>query len=260
MKIKFLDHDVRSWITPRVIPPRTVGRHVSEVVVKMLQALPGRKYDRYGRAADGDRKATFEVGYLWEDVLRKRVDTPAGYIHVHDQEISRGGIYGTPDRILWHDGNLRFTLEETKATWMSARGLDTRPEALLENTKFTYWLLQSKTYAAMLLRYVVFTDTGAPVLVALPDDGILAELHTAAGAAIQMRRKHPFPPLVNIRALFMNGDYRGTLATPACWQIEYTADELEDWWSSIVQFVADNPLNGGQDSDIEHDPTGSPTS
>jgi len=246
MKISFLDHDVASWIKPRETPPRTVGLHVSDVLVRMLKALPGKKYDRYGRAVDGERKPAFEVGYLWEDVIREhlqqRVEVPQGYTLIPPTEISRGGLYGSPDRLLWHDQTFRFTDDETKATWMSCNGLDARPEALTENAKFTYWLLQSKTYAAMLLRYTTMpNDAGGVDLVALPDDVVVSDLYgggigPGVATLLHERRAIDTPPIVNIRALFLNGDYRGTLATAMCWQLEYTADELEDWWSAVMAF------------------------
>lgn len=248
MKISFLNHDVASWIKPRETPPRTEGLHVSEVLVKMLKALPGKKYDRYGRAVDGERKPAFEVGYLWEDVIREhlqeRVETPAGHSLIPPTEITRGGLYGSPDRLLWHEQDFRFTVDETKATWMSSNGLADRPEALMENPKFTYWNLQAKTYAAMLLRYTALPAVRRPGfdvdLVALPDDAVTSLRSMAPFIGDHMlvreRRAIDTPPLVNIRALFLNGDYRGTLATAMCWQIAYTADELEDWWTSIVAF------------------------
>lgn len=242
MKIHPIDAGLDQWIAQRVTPPRTAGLHVSVVLTDMLKSLPGKKYETWGRTrADDERDPMWEAGYLWEDVLAKALaDRPVPGCHlIAPFELELDGIYGTPDRLLVETGRdgtdpPRIVDEEVKFTWMSCKELlvdpskrpetvaDWLPAGLTADVKFTYWLLQAKTYAAMLYLngyrvnchhadYECSTDTGWSVN--------------------RWSEKSPLTtPLIRLRALFINGAYRGDLAIPGAWEIEYTAEDLETWW------------------------------
>jgi hypothetical protein len=160
------------------------------------------------------------------------------------------GIYGTPDRLIAEpDGSDDPTLddyrlidEELKFTWMSCKPLlmpellakDTarRPEkpedwiaeGLIDDPKFSYWLLQAKTYAAMLwlkrMRPIIQYDSAKLVLRPEPDFD------------------PPLTPLTRLRALFINGAYRDELAIPAAFEIEWTPEELTAWWANVKGHAA----------------------
>lgn len=225
--VSFLDPDIRTWITDREKPARTDGPHVSRVITSMLKAAMPEKFAKYGNAADGARESLFELGYAWEDVLavalRERVILEPGVILMPAQELARDGIYGTPDRVLYDENRDCWIVEELKATWYSCKGLDADPGAILENTKFTYWTLQVKTYAAMLS--------------VLPP-GYATNPLFSRPAMMALRR----PPIARIRSLFVNGNYdykaqTDQRARPMCWQIEWTPTELDDWWAAVVRHV-----------------------
>lgn len=245
MKLRVIEAGVDQWIAARVTPARTAGLHVSVILTDMLKSLPGKKYETWGRKrADDERDPMWEAGYLWEDVLAKALadrPVPGGHL-VAPFELELDGIYGTPDRLLVETGRdgtdpPRIVDEEVKFTWMSCKELlvdpakrpetvaDWRPAGLTADVKFTYWLLQAKTYAAML-----WLGRWHPSI-----DRILAP-QSRIGERIGMIHKAAddipalLPPLIRLRALFINGAYRGDLAIPGAWEIEYTAEDLETWW------------------------------
>jgi hypothetical protein len=242
MEIRFLDHDIATWIRPREIPPRSDGRHVSEVVVGMLKAAAPRKFEQYGKDPGTERVPRWEVGYLWEDVLsaalRERVELPAGFCLMPPLEIKRGHLFGTPDRVLYNPITGALVLEELKSTWMSAKGLREDPHAINRGSKFQYWLLQAKTYAAMLLHYAVvppiLNETDQPAYTLWPCEPGEKVIW------IDRRVYYPIaePPPLHVRALFLNGDYRGEQALPLCWEIRWTRDELEMWFLNVTQWIA----------------------
>jgi hypothetical protein len=228
MKVTFLDQDISTWIRVRETPPRSPGPHVSRVLVSMLKTAMPRQFEKWGNVADGARLPVFEPGYLWEDVMASAL---AARAHLQPQqrlmpaqEISRDGIYGTPDRVLYDRDLNGWIVEELKVTWYSNRGLETDPNALMDVRKFTYWTLQAKTYAAMLMHHVPY-----PAL-----NGIMA-----SDPGEQGRFSLSVPPIARIRALFVNGDYKqggftDNRAQPMCWQIEWTPEELNAWWNNVV--------------------------
>jgi hypothetical protein len=231
MIISFLDPDISTWIEPRVMPTRTDGPHVSAVLTAMLKDAMPRQYEGYGKTLDGARVPAFELGYTWEDALARALAervmlTPAQRL-MPPQEITRDGIHGTPDRVIFDYDQQRWIVEELKATWYSSSGLESNPGALLDNRKFTYWTLQAKTYAAMLLVHRPIAERQIRNI---------AEVG-AIGAPMVL-----FSPLARIRALFVNGNYKrsdgaDSRAQPMCWQIEWTAAELEQWWAAVVRHV-----------------------
>lgn len=242
MNVRAIDAGLDQWIAKRVTPPRTEGQHVSVILTDMLKSLPGNKYELWGKKRDDDRDPMWEGGYAWEDVLSKALadrTVEAQGIPVECGELALDNIFGTPDRLFAIPyevpgyKSLRLVDEEAKFTWMTCKALlhnpDKRPtciedwnaDGLLADTRFAYWLLQGKTYAAMLylLRY-------APVrgytmqLIRFTDDVTLPT------------------PLVRLRAIFINGAYRDALAIPAAFELEYTPEELTSWWTVVKEHAA----------------------
>lgn len=221
MEISFLPADVAHWIEKRVTPPRSAGVHVSELVLAMLQEV-GKTHRAWGKEDRPDRSAIYEAGYAWEDALGA---TLAARLLLADShrvlpatELGVDEIYGTPDRIIWDYQREGFVLEETKFTWMTCAGLSEDPKALLSEARMQYWVIQTKTYAAMLRHYTV---TPADVLVRAPHAMVISPAP---------------PPVAHIRSFFVNGEYRGTLAKPLGWRLEYTNAELDSWWRVVVDY------------------------
>lgn len=146
MIVTRLPSGIEQWIAQRTGPSRSKGFHVSVVILAMLKEIAPRKYAGYGEGKS-DREPIYELGYVWEDllgtILTERVMLESGeYLLSEQTEIQLDGIYGTPDRIvLGTDG--APILEETKLTWKWY-------VEDLESPKFLYWLLQVKTYCAMI--------------------------------------------------------------------------------------------------------------
>lgn len=142
-----LASQIDAWIAERETGPRSPGFHVSGLVLAMLKEVAPKKYADYGSGGDDKRKPIYEMGYVWEDtlgaVLSPRVLLDEGEVLVATQtEIERDGIFGTPDRqVLTRRAAL--VVEETKITW---KWYDDD----IEHLKFLYWVLQVKTYCAML--------------------------------------------------------------------------------------------------------------
>ena len=228
MNITFLDPDISTWIQRRVIPLRSSGPHVSTVLVGMLKEAMPRQYATYTKVEDGARVPAFEAGYLWEDALATalaaRIHLEPSHRLMPPQEITRDGIHGTPDRVLWDSARDRWIVEELKATWYSSGELEVSPQALMNNRKFTYWTLQAKTYAAMLLHHWPNTER----IQSFEDGGIIL--------------RPSLSPIARIRALFVNGNYKrsqntDTRAQPLCWEIDWTPTELDDWWAAVRRYV-----------------------
>ncbi len=249
MNVKAIDAGLDQWIAKRVTPPRTEGLHVSVVLTDMLKSLPGKKYATWGKKRDDDRDPMWEGGYAWEDVLAKaladRTVEEQG-IPVESGELALDSIFGTPDRLFAlpdAHGSYRLVDEEAKFTWMSCKELlhdpDKRPEkiedwnpmGLLSDVRFTYWLLQGKTYAAML-----YINRLVPVWTHVEDDGppVAETMRLSARGNDDMIPT----PLVRLRALFINGAYRDALAIPAAFELEYTPDELTSWWKVVKGHAA----------------------
>ena len=235
--VKFLDPDIATWIRQREIPERTDGPHVSRVLASMLRTMNPAKYGKYGTAVDGQREGAFELGYTWEDTLanalRSRLMLSPDHFLMEPTEIARDGIYGTPDRVIYDCAADRWILEELKLTWYSCRDMESDPGAILNNVKFTYWLLQVKTYAAMLLHHVPPPRIRGARLTApmFPPYQIVP----ASGPTLAQG------PIARIRAFFLNGTYKygdGDRAKPLCWEIEWRPIELEEWWAAVVRHVA----------------------
>lgn len=247
MNIRAIDTALDHWIATRVTPPRSAGQHVSVILTDMLKTLPGRKYETWGRQRpENDRDTMWEAGYLWEDVLAKALsDRPVpGCHYVQPFELELDGIFGTPDRLLIQtepDGlSWRIVDEEVKFTWMSCKELlcdptkrPEKPEDWLEiglqaDIKFTYWLLQSKTYAAMLY---LGGWSGALVKTHHTDPDFTGE--NLKPMLYRQRSAPKTTPLIRVRALFVNGAYKGELAIPGAWEIDYTPEELSTWWACV---------------------------
>jgi hypothetical protein len=222
--VSFLDPSIAKWIKHRETPPRTDGPHVSRILTSMLKTAMPAKYAHYGMIVDGQREPAFELGYTWEDALanalRVRLALEPGYRLMDAQEINRDGIYGNPDRPIFDVMQERWIVEELKLTWYSCGGLETDPYAILENQKFAYWLMQVKTYAAMLLDH--------------RPSAVNDQLIIPCGGWPRLREA----PIARIRSLFVNGDYKykgDQRARPFCWEIEWPAIELEEWWAAVVR-------------------------
>ncbi len=223
-KVEFVDTDLSSWIAPRQTPPRSVGHHVSDVLVRMLK-IASRKFDHYGKTeAEGGiplatREAMWKMGFVWEDVmadiLRQQLTTPDDGHVLPAVELELDGVYGTPDRIIYRPHAPHIRLEETKVTWMSNRDISGHPKLILQMPKFAYWVLQMKTYAAMLSRPDVANRVCGGYLFA-----------------------EPIEPTCILRALFVNNDYKSFLPAPTCWRIEWTVDELMAHWTMMLEFLA----------------------
>jgi hypothetical protein len=218
MEIEFLPSGVEHWLEPRATPPRSAGHHVSAIVLGMLQAV-AKTHRKWGKDDRPERAPLYEAGYAWEDALSAALSAriladPATKL-LPPTELGVDDIFGTPDRMLWNFTTEGFVVEETKFTLMSCFGLTDEAKALLDNQRMQYWVIQNKTYAAMLRHYTV-TPSG---LLQLRKPSLLAP-----------------PPVSHIRAFFVNGDYKGQMATPLAWRMRYTAKELDDWWAVVLEF------------------------
>lgn len=244
-EVSFVDTNIADWLKPRETPPRSEGHHVSDVIVRVLQAA-SRKFDHYGKdkgqEPDQSTQARWYMGFTWEDVISRVLiqqlrDDPGGLV-LPPAELAGGRgahrLYGTPDRVIYGDSLLyastdsKWRIEETKVTWMSNREVTAAPRLILEIPKFQYWTLQLKTYAAMLAdveaRAAAFffpwaEGMGGPI----PDDAF----------------RQPEPPVCLLRAIFVNSDYKGYKPTPLCWRIDWSLDELAAHWAMIRGFLED---------------------
>jgi hypothetical protein len=252
MKIRAIDAELDQWIARRVTPPRTKGQHVSEIVTDMLKSLQVKRYESWGKNKGDERHPMYEAGYAWEDVMAKMLsERPvSGQWAIESCELELDGIYGTPDRLIAEpDGSAdptfddyRLVDEELKFTWMSCKPLlipellakDTarRPEkpedwiaeGLIDDAKFSYWLLQAKTYAAMLWLKRMRPYAHAS--------------HSKLLLRSEMDFDPPLTPLTRLRALFINGAYRDELAIPGAFEIEWTPEELTAWWANVKGHAA----------------------
>lgn len=225
MNIRFLPPQVDDWILAREKPARSAGYHVSGVILAMLKKLDPSKYGKYSNdAPDDGKKALWELGYLWEDVLSavladRLKDGRHGERPIGRLELERDGVFGSPDQILLRDADGRLIIEESKATFTSCAKAEGRaeqpdPNVIASAKEFRSWVWQARTYAAMAHTYQI-------------RDG---------------RRTLPVvAPLVRIRALFLRGDYASRLVVPLCWELDHTAEELEQWWATVREFVTDYP-------------------
>lgn len=244
MIIRAIDAHLDTWIARRVTPPRSAGQHVSTIVTDMLKSLPVKRYEKWGRqSGDNERHPMHEAGYAWEDALAKVLaDRPvAGCYLLPVTELELDGIYGSPDRLIVEklDGQPpRLIDEEIKFTWMSCKPLLRDPGArptmtedwitdgLTDDPKFAYWLLQAKTYAAMLwlgaygvrMAETQASGWGPQSWVLVPDSPNFSHL-----------------PITRLRALFINGAYKDELAIPGAFEIEWTPEELTSWWANVKQ-------------------------
>lgn len=251
MEIDFLPNEVAFWLQVRKTPPRSEGVHVSEVIMRMLKDV-SKTYRSYGRGDRGDRDPVFEAGYLWEDVfaeiMQRRLQLGAHEELIPPLELAVDNIYGSPDRPVYDHDLGRLIVEETKFTWMSCIDVDQKCTDILMAKKFQYWLSQVKTYAAMLYtQYVPVVTTGRPanmkralglgnvVLRRVDDDNrCVGGIITLDGKPIQQQ-----PPIARIRAFFVNGNYRGKIAIPIGWEIHWTGEELEQFWSMLRAYADD---------------------
>lgn len=203
----------RQWLSPRDVPPRSPGIHVSDVLRELLVAI-----GRYEERAEGEmpNETMWDLGFAWEDVLgRVLADRMAGAENeqrLPQMELERDGIYGSPDGVLMNglarkgmDGTIllhqeEIFIEETKLTWMSSRNS-------LDSPKLLPYVLQGKTYCAM------------------------------AGCNV-----------VRIRAFFVNGDYsyttKGPNPIPREWYVRFNDRELEEWWVGFLRHAEKMRLEG----------------
>lgn len=237
-----LPSKVQDWIAPRERPTRSGGWHVSTVLVAMLKATGIKRYDPWGKTREEARIPTDEVGYAWEDILSgplaARVLVPPDLILLPSAELEVDGIFGTPDRALFDTTRRGFIVEEAKATYMSGKNVLDAQRAYVpikrfkHDPKFSYWRLQTMTYAAM-IRLSERWPAGWV-------DVICDRLGMNAPALAQTLKSYQ-PPLGRIRALFLNGCYTGELALLGSWELEWTAEELDTWWASLVRFAHTHP-------------------
>lgn len=238
MEIEFLPAGVDQWLSAREKPARSAGYHVSVVLTAMLKKLKPAKYGRWGGEVTDEKQALWELGYLWEDVLAEmltaRLRAQPGETPLPRIEMERDGIYGTPDQMLFRERDCRVIFEEAKATFTnvtkaeySKRTLKQLPtaadilaeadaRAILDADEFRYWLWQARTYAAMAQSYGL-------------DDGL-------TGRALRIEA-----PVIRIRALFLRGNYGNRMVVPRAWELRHTAEELEQWWTTVREFVQDYP-------------------
>lgn len=192
MLVRPIPSGVEHWIERRQVE-RSNGLHVSTIILAMLKELLPKKFAQYGNETEG-REAVFEVGYMWEDLLGAALPAPVmteqGETLVSAQvEIHKDGIYGTPDRIvLSPEGEM--IVEETKATWKWF-------VADIEQAKYLYWILQVKTYCAML-------------------------------GATKARIRALFINEISHSDKFV---------VPYCWEITFDPEELVDHWQSVTSFA-----------------------
>lgn len=198
MQIRVLPADLDTWLARRVTPPRSTGVHVSTVIVAMLKDLAPKKYAAYGTGGD-ERKAVYEVGYVWEDIIAEALSHQVRVSH-HEilmgeqRELLRDGVYGTLDRVLMDEAG--FIVEETKATFK-------KYTADLTDPKYAYWVMQVKTYCAMI---------GA----------LRARIRALFLGEFTMKDAHGQP----------------VIAHPACWEIAFTPGELDEWWRRFLIYAA----------------------
>lgn len=249
MIIRAIDAHLDGWIARRVTPPRSTGQHVSTIVTDMLKSLPVKRYEKWGRqSGDNERHPMHEAGYAWEDALAKVLAErpPNDAWLCKPIELALDGIYGTPDRILVElsDHGERIVDEEIKFTWMSCKPLlrdpngrptstdDWTTDGLTDDPKFAYWLLQAKTYAAMLYLRNYRAMIGRPFGQHDDTKPMVAWIETNEGHM----KDEPWPvttPITRLRALFINGAYRDELAIPGAFEIEWTPEELTSWWANV---------------------------
>lgn len=148
MDARQLPANLDAWLASRKTEPRSDGHHVSVLLIGMLKRLLPKQYAHYGKpVAPGDRPPQFELGYMWEDMLGSVLDErlllgPGESLLGAQTELEKDGIYGTPDRIVLSTSWPTPIVEETKVTW-KWHSDD------IEDPKFLYWVLQVKTYCAM---------------------------------------------------------------------------------------------------------------
>jgi hypothetical protein len=256
--VRILPADVESWIGARASAPRSEGHHVSRLVLGMLQAIHPRKYGSWGKG--GDREPQYEPGYIWEDLLSTALANNPAYTLAEDYlgsqiEIVAGGVFGTPDRISWQRSGRRLIVDECKATWYSFRTLEAKgPEGrdgenIVDNPTFAYWVLQAKTYAAMLWVAGYTVARAGPTWLGLVREDVFNEYPgIEEGDPAFVVESQAAPPLVRVAALFLNGSYRGDRARPFRCEIEWSAAELEAWWQNVQSFAAGLPPIGADDN------------
>ncbi len=236
-EISYIDVNLEDWLRARETPPRSEGHHVSDVVVRLLQAA-SRKFDHYGKdeAITETRRTMFHLGFTWEDViaevLQQQLKADPGALVLPSTEISLDGIAGNPDRVIYGRGLMfadavsEWRIEETKVTWMSTREILGDPRLILEKPKFAYWVLQLKTYASMIsdpeVRRRAFHRNDGNYY-DIPDDAFVGHI----------------APTCILRSLFVNNDYKSFQPAPKCWRIDWSLDELTAHWTMIREFLAD---------------------
>lgn len=193
MNITAIESGIETWIAERETAPRSEGQHVSTIILAMVKELVPKKYAGYGNSTN-DREAIYEIGYMWEDllggVLSERAMLQQGETLLQAQmEICLDNIYGTPDRIvIAADGSV--IVEETKATWKWFTGE-------LDSVKFLYWILQVKTYCAMI-------------------------------GALKARIRALFINEIGHSDKFV---------VPGCWELDFEPEELAEHWASVKSFA-----------------------
>lgn len=251
--ISFVDTNIADWLKPRETPPRSSGHHVSDVIVRVLQAA-SRKFDHYakdkGQQPDQSTQARWYIGFTWEDVISRvlieqlAVDPGGRILPARELAFGTGAhqIFGTPDRIIYGDSLLyastqsKWRIEETKVTWMSNRDVTAAPELILQIPKFQYWTLQLKTYATMLAhpecRALAFHR---PPTAVVDMFNLTADMPDEAFTDLE-------PPTCILRAIFVNSDYKGYKPSPLCWRIDWSLPELAAHWAMIRGFLEDEAL------------------
>lgn len=238
-----------AWLRQRDTGTRAPGLHVSSILVAMLKSIDPRRYAVWGKHVEGERNGLHEMGYLWEDVfsqaLAARVVAAEGEQRVPINEIRIGKIAASPDNVFYRAADRQIIVEETKATYMSCAAFSPTEqngvvtfdealtsEALTNDPRFTYWVLQAKTYAAMMqiLQREWDPQLGEGRLI---DDGPAEPLPIAPA------------PYVRISSIFINGyggwgKSGGRLAVPFRGRIVWTSAELSAWWVSVQKFADDH--------------------
>lgn len=131
---------------------RSPGLHLTQITGHILRRLDPKRYGREMSRADTENYQ--DTGFLWEDILGRVLADRAGQVEgstavrFRPGEVEKDGVIGSPDALVLQDD--QWVVEEYKATWKSARGLD-EPNvgSGLTDSKFVGYILQSKAYCAM---------------------------------------------------------------------------------------------------------------
>jgi len=196
---KLDDLTLRDFAPPDSVE-RSPGLHLTQITGHILKRVAPKRYGRSMLQADTENYQ--DSGFLWEDILgeafarRALADRP-GVIRFRPGEVSRDGVAGSPDAITSGvaEDDPPVVVEEYKATWKSARDVDTpTPGAGLIDEKFLGYVLQLQGYC-----HLVGTTRG------------------------------------RLYIFFVNGTYGDRMIPEVRgYQFDFTARELQEQWQSFL--------------------------